>query len=52
MFQTELYRKSKPTFCVQCLFSENRAVDEVMWKNIVEPEWSHNSAHVLCMLVN
>ena len=32
--------------------SEKRAVYEVMWKNIVEPEWPHNSAHALCMLVN
>ena len=25
---------------------------EVKWKNIVEPEFPHNSAHALCMLVN
>jgi hypothetical protein len=36
MFQTKLQRKSKHTFCSQQLFIENRAVYEIMWKNIVE----------------
>ena len=36
MFRINLYRKSKHTFCDQLHFSENRAVCEIMWKNIVE----------------
>ena len=31
-----MYSKSKHTFCVQCIFFENRAVYEIMWKNVVE----------------
>ena len=30
-------------FYVQYLFSKNRAVCEIMWKNTVEPERSHNT---------
>jgi hypothetical protein len=33
----KLYRKLKRTFSFQNLSSENRAVYEIMWKNIVEP---------------
>jgi hypothetical protein len=33
----KLYRKLKQTFGSQNLSSENRAVYEIMWKNIVEP---------------
>jgi len=35
MFQTNVVEKTK---CVQSLFAENRAVFEIMWKNIVELE--------------
>jgi hypothetical protein len=35
-FRQNLYRKSKHTFCVQQLSSKNRAVYEIMWKNMVE----------------
>jgi hypothetical protein len=32
-------------------FLENRAVYEIMWKDLVEPERSNDStAHALCML--
>ena len=27
-------------FYIQLRFSENRAVYEVMWKNLSEPDWS------------
>jgi len=33
-----LYRNSKPTVCVQYLFSENLAVYEIMWKNMIESD--------------
>ena len=36
MFQTKSYRKSKHTFCDINFFPENRAVYEIMWKNIAE----------------
>jgi len=35
-----LSRKSKQTFHIQERFSENRAVYEITWKNIVQPERS------------
>jgi hypothetical protein len=38
MFGINLERKSKHTFCVQELFSENRAVYEIMWKTTVESD--------------
>jgi len=34
MFQKNLYKTSKLTFNI---YFENRAVYEIMWKNIVEP---------------
>ena len=37
-FQTEVVEKSKYTFYVQLLFSENRAVYEIMRKNILQPD--------------
>ena len=33
-----LWRKSKHIFYVQNNFTENRAIYEIMWKNMVEPE--------------
>jgi len=38
MFQTNMQKKSKNTFYVQQLFPESRAVYEVMWQNVVEPD--------------
>ena len=39
MFQHKLQRKSKHTFYFSLtLFFENRAFNEIMWMNIVEPE--------------
>jgi hypothetical protein len=37
MFQKEVVEKIK-TYHVHKLFSENRAVYEIMWKNVVQPE--------------
>jgi len=37
-FGQNLYRKSKHTFYVRKQVSENRAIYEKMWKNIVEPD--------------
>jgi len=37
-FRQNLQRKPKHTFYAQKLFSENRAVYGVMWKNIVQPD--------------
>jgi len=37
MFQTKFQKKSKHPFCVQQLFSENRTVYEILWKNMVQP---------------
>jgi hypothetical protein len=37
------------------IFSENRTVYEIMWKNMVGPEgpqMQYNTAHALCMLDN
>jgi hypothetical protein len=38
MFQTNVSRENQDTFYVQKYFSENRAIYEIMWKDIVEPE--------------
>ena len=37
MLQTKVIEKSKHKFYVQLLFFENRAVYEIMLKNIVQP---------------
>jgi hypothetical protein len=39
MFQTKLQRRSKHRFYAQNIFPENLAVYEIMWKNMVEPDW-------------
>jgi len=45
MFHT----KSKHTFCVQQLFTENRAVHEIMWENVVQP--NRPQMEVRCMRI-
>jgi hypothetical protein len=35
---TNIVDKFKTQFFIQNIFSENRAVCEVMWKNMVEPD--------------
>ena len=41
MFQTEVAEKIKIFFMFNNFFSENRAVYELMWKNMVEPDRPH-----------
>jgi hypothetical protein len=51
-FRQKLYRKSKHIFYVQQLFSENRAVYEIMWKNLVEPDSPllYNKPQITCVI--
>ena len=51
-FRQKLYRKSKHTFCVQWLFSENRAVYEIMWEKYSRTgeATDDDMAHAHCML--
>jgi len=49
------YRENQNTFCVQIFFVfENLAVNEVMWKNVVQQGQAtgDNMAHAHCMLDN
>jgi hypothetical protein len=54
MLQTEVVEKIKTySYILSAItfFFENRAVYEIMWKNIVEPDtWKCNMANALCML--
>jgi len=45
-----LYRKSQHTFYVQYRVSENLALYEAMWQNMVVPGRTQNTVHALCML--
>ena len=51
---TKLYGKSKHILCsIIFFFFENRAVYEIIWKNIAQPDRlqvKHNVAHALCVL--
>jgi len=38
MFQKKIFGETKNTFYVSTLFNENRAVYEIKWKNIVQPD--------------
>jgi len=38
VFQTKVVEKIKTLIVYPITFSENRAVYEIMWKNVVEPE--------------
>jgi hypothetical protein len=40
MLQIKLQRKSKHILCSRTFFSKNRAVFEIMWENIVDPNRS------------
>jgi hypothetical protein len=40
VFQTKVVEKIKTHFMFSNFFPENRAVDEIMWKNISEPDRS------------
>jgi len=53
MFQTKLVQKIKTHILCSISFSENRAVYEIMWENIVEPdgpEMTINYNHLNCTL--
>jgi hypothetical protein len=55
MFQTKAVEKTKTINFKFNNFSENRAVYEIMWKNMVEsdgPQQQYNTAHALCLLNN
>jgi hypothetical protein len=56
MFQTKAAEKIKThTVYVQKLYSENRIVYEIMWKNMVQPVRPHikyNTTHGHCKLDN
>ena len=46
--------ETKTHFMFNNFFSENRAVYEIMWKDMVEPDMPQiiSDAHALCMLHN
>jgi hypothetical protein len=51
MFQTKVLKKIRTHISCQITFLENRAVCEIMWKNIVEPGRADDDmAHTHCML--
>jgi hypothetical protein len=39
MFQTNVVEKIKTNFMFNKFFPENRSVYEILWKNMVEPDW-------------
>ena len=41
MFQTKVVEKIKTHFVFDNVFLENRAVYEILWKNMVEPDRPH-----------
>jgi len=50
-FQTSVVEKMKVQTSCSMPFPENRAVYEIMWKNMVEPDATdENTGHALCML--
>ena len=40
MFQTKVVDKIKTHILCSIIFSENRAVYEILWKNVVQPDRS------------
>jgi hypothetical protein len=54
MFQTKVVEKIKThILCpVNFFFSENRAVCEIMWKNVVEPDRPQETINVIPDLCN
>jgi hypothetical protein len=43
IFWSKDVEKIKTRLCSTTFFTKNRAVYEIMWKNIVEPDWSQKS---------
>jgi len=52
MFQTKVVEKIKTHILCSITSSENRAVYEIMWENIVEADRPHDTAHAHCRLYN
>ena len=56
MFQTKVVEKIKTHFlCSVTLFSENRAVSEIMWKNVVQsdrPQMTIWRMRIACWITN
>jgi hypothetical protein len=53
MFQTNVVEETKTQIFGSITFSKSRAIYEVMWKNMVEPDrWQYNMADALCMQDN
>jgi hypothetical protein len=54
MLQTKIVQKIKHTFYVLWLFLENRAICQIMWKNMVQPDrpQTMDLAHAHWMLDN
>jgi hypothetical protein len=50
MFQTAVVEKNQNTYMFNNFFSENRAVYEIMWKNMVVPETKDDSIYSACVL--
>jgi len=50
-FKQKLQRISKHTFCVRYLFSENRIVYEIMWKNRAGQDTDDDTVYAPSMLV-
>jgi hypothetical protein len=51
MFQTKVVQKIKTHILCSIIFFENYAINEIMWKNIVELGRPHdNIAHAHCVL--
>jgi len=54
MIQTKVVveKINKHILCSVTFSPENRAVYEIMWENMVQPERPHITAHAYCMLEN
>jgi hypothetical protein len=53
VFQTKVVEKIKPLILYLVTFSENRAVYEIMWKKVVEPEKPQKyvaASHIACWI--
>jgi hypothetical protein len=54
-FRENLYINPKHIFYLNNFFPEDRAVYEIVWKNMIQPDrpqWRYNMAHALRMLAN
>jgi hypothetical protein len=54
MLQANIVEKFKIHILCSIIFSENRTVYDIVWKNMVEPyrpQMTYKTAHALCMLI-